>query len=210
MRARFITFEGGEGAGKSSNLAFVADWLRQQGCDVITTREPGGTPLAESIREVLLQNHGEPVGEDTELLLMFAARAQHLAQVIRPALARGSWVLCNRFTDATFAYQGGGRGVAMEKIAALEQLVQGDLRPDLTLLFDLPVEQGMQRAGKRGTLDRIEQESRAFFERVRDCYLARARAEPQRFRVLDAGQSLDQVQAQLTQTLQRCREQWHD
>lgn len=210
MRARFITFEGGEGAGKSSNLAFVADWLRARGIEVLVTREPGGTPLAEKIRDVLLQPHDEPVAPDTELLLMFAARAQHLAEVIRPALARGCWVLCDRFTDATYAYQGGGRGLDMNTIAALEQLVQGDLRPDLTLLFDIPVAQGMARAGRRGALDRIEQESLAFFERIRQCYLARASAEPGRMRVLDAGQSLEQVQAQLGALLEQCQERWDD
>ena len=176
---------------------------------MLLTREPGGTPLAERIRELLLDPSGEPMAADTELLLVFAARAQHLQQVIRPALAKGCVVLCDRFTDATYAYQGGGRGLSIERIAQLEQFVQGELRPDLTLIFDLPVEVGLARAAARGRLDRFEQEGRGFFEAVRQAYLQRAAQAPQRYRVLDAGQTLAQVQADidalLPSLLEACR-----
>ncbi|HIQ42122.1 MAG TPA: dTMP kinase [Pseudomonas oleovorans] len=197
MTGLFITLEGPEGAGKSTNREYLAERLREQGVDVLLTREPGGTPLAERIRELLLAPSDEPMAADTELLLVFAARAQHLQQVIRPALARGSVVLCDRFTDATYAYQGGGRGLSTARIAQLEQFVQGELRPDLTLIFDLPVEVGLARAAARGRLDRFEQEQRSFFESVRHAYLARAEQSPQRYRVLDAGKSLAQVQADI-------------
>jgi dTMP kinase len=205
----FITLEGPEGAGKSTNREYLAERLREQGIDVLLTREPGGTPLAERIRELLLDPSDEPMAADTELLLVFAARAQHLQQVIRPALAKGSVVLCDRFTDATYAYQGGGRGLSIERIAQLEQFVQGELRPDLTLIFDLPVEIGLARAAARGRLDRFEQEGRGFFEAVRQAYLQRAEQAPQRYRVLDAGQTLAQVQADidalLPSLLEACR-----
>lgn len=203
MQSRFITFEGGEGAGKSSNMAFVADWLRARGVDVVCSREPGGTALAEQIRELLLAPAEGEMADSTELLLVFAARAQHLAEKIQPALAAGSWVLCDRFTDATYAYQGAGRGLSVDKIARLEQLVQGALRPDLTLLLDLPVAVGMQRAGKRGDLDRIEQQSLDFFERIRACYLQRAEAEPHRVAVVDASCELSAVQQQLERVLEQ-------
>lgn len=209
MTGLFITLEGPEGAGKSTNREYLAERLREQGIDVLLTREPGGTPLAERIRELLLDPSDEPMAADTELLLVFAARAQHLQQVIRPALARGCVVLCDRFTDATYAYQGGGRGLSVERIAQLEQFVQGELRPDLTLIFDLPVEIGLARAAARGRLDRFEQEGRGFFEAVREAYLQRAAQAPQRYRVLDAGQSLAQVQADidalLPSLLEACR-----
>jgi dTMP kinase len=205
----FITLEGPEGAGKSTNREYLAERLRERGVDVLLTREPGGTPLAERIRELLLDPSGEPMAADTELLLVFAARAQHLQQVIRPALAKGCVVLCDRFTDATYAYQGGGRGLSIERIAQLEQFVQGELRPDLTLIFDLPVEVGLARAAARGRLDRFEQEGRGFFEAVRQAYLQRAAQAPQRYRVLDAGQTLAQVQddidALLPSLLEACR-----
>jgi dTMP kinase len=205
----FITLEGPEGAGKSTNREYLAEHLRAQGVDVVLTREPGGTPLAERIRELLLAPSDEKMDADTELLLVFAARAQHLAEVIRPALARGAVVLCDRFTDATYAYQGGGRGLSLERIATLEQFVQGDLRPDLTLVFDLPVEIGLSRAAARGRLDRFEQEGQAFFEAVRQAYLARAQAAPQQYTLIDASQSLVQVQQALDvllpQILERCR-----
>ncbi len=201
----FITLEGPEGAGKSTNREYLAERLRASGLDVVLTREPGGTPLAERIRELLLAPSDETMCVDTELLLMFAARAQHLAQVIRPALARGAVVLCDRFTDATYAYQGGGRGLSQERIAQLETFVQGTLRPDLTLVFDLPVEVGLARASARGRLDRFEQEGRAFFEAVRGAYLARAAAAPARYRVVDAGQSLAQVQQELDALLPELR-----
>jgi dTMP kinase len=205
----FITLEGPEGAGKSTNRDYLAAQLRDRGVDVLLTREPGGTPVAERIRELLLAPSDEPMCADTELLLVFAARAQHLAEVIRPALARGQVVLCDRFTDATYAYQGGGRGLSRDRIAVLESFVQGDLRPDLTLVFDLPVEVGLGRAAARGRLDRFEQEGRAFFDAVRSTYLARAEAEPGRYRVIDASRSLAEVQgaldAWLPQLLERAR-----
>jgi dTMP kinase len=193
----FITLEGPEGAGKSTNREYLAECLRSHGIDVVLTREPGGTPLAERIRELLLAPSDEAMDADTELLLVFAARAQHLAQVIRPALARGAVVLCDRFTDATYAYQGGGRGLSIERIATLENFVQGALRPDLTLVFDLPVEIGLARATARGRLDRFEQEGRAFFDAVRSTYLNRAAAAPERYRLVDAALPLPQVQASL-------------
>ena len=202
MTGRFITLEGGEGAGKSSNREWLAGRLRDAGVAVTVTREPGGTDLAERIRAVLLDPGPEPMADTTELLLVFAARAQHLAARIRPALARGDWVLCDRFMDATWAYQGAGRGLDRAAIAALESLVLEGLNPDRTLLFDVPVAQGMARAGKRSSPDRIEREAQAFFERVRQCYLERAAAEPERFRVIDAGADLDAVRAQLETHLQ--------
>ena len=209
MSGLFITLEGPEGAGKSTNRDYLAMCLRAAGIEVLLTREPGGTPLAERIRELLLAPSDEAMAADTELLLVFAARAQHLAQVIRPALARGCVVLCDRFTDATYAYQGGGRGLSQQRIAELERFVQGDLRPDLTLLFDLPVEQGLARAAARGRLDRFEQEQRSFFEAVRQTYLQRAALAPQRYRLLDASQSLQQVQAAMDglvpMLVERCR-----
>ncbi|MBM5457690.1 dTMP kinase [Pseudomonas sp. P66] len=209
MTGLFITLEGPEGAGKSTNREYLAEHLRAQGLDVVLTREPGGTPLAERIRELLLAPSDEKMDADTELLLVFAARAQHLAEVIRPALARGAIVLCDRFTDATYAYQGGGRGLSLERIATLENFVQGALRPDLTLVFDLPVEIGLSRAAARGRLDRFEQEGQAFFEAVRQAYLARAKATPQQYKLIDAAQSLVQVQqaldALMPQILERCR-----
>lgn len=209
MSGLFITLEGPEGAGKSTNREYLAEHLRSQGVDVLLTREPGGTPLAERIRELLLAPSDELMHPDTELLLVFAARAQHLAEVIRPALARGTVVLCDRFTDATYAYQGGGRGLSVARIATLEQFVQGELRPDLTLVFDLPVEVGLARAAARGRLDRFEQEGQAFFEAVRQAYLARAEATPERYRLIDAALPLEQVQRAidtlLPEILERCR-----
>jgi len=193
----FVTLEGPEGAGKSTNREYLAERLRANGVEVLLTREPGGTPLAERIRELLLAPSDERMAADTELLLVFAARAQHLAEVIRPALARGCVVLCDRFTDATYAYQGGGRGLSTERIAQLEEFVQGELRPQLTLIFDLPVEVGLSRAAARGRLDRFEQEGRGFFEAVRQAYLARAAAAPARYRIVDAAQPLDAVQRAL-------------
>lgn len=199
-RGLFITLEGGEGAGKSSSLDFVRDWLRQRGQDVMVTREPGGTPLGEQIRDLLL--HGrDGMSPDAELLLMFAARAEHIHQVIRPALERGTSVVCDRFTDATYAYQGAGRGIAGERIAVLESWVQQGLRPNLTLLLDLPVAQGLARAGSRSTPDRFEREQQAFFERVRHGYLEAAAREPGRIRVIDASRDIAAVQEQLATAL---------
>ena len=197
MSGLFITLEGPEGAGKSTNREFLAERLARAGCEVVLTREPGGTPLAERIRELLLAPSGEPMAVDTELLLVFAARAQHLAQVIRPALAAGKVVLCDRVSVAAYALHGGGRGLPVERIALLEDFVQEGLRPDLTLVFDLPVEVGLARAAARGRLDRFEQEQRSFFEAVRQTYLARAALAPTRYRLLDAAQPLGAVQAQL-------------
>lgn len=200
---RFITVEGGEGVGKTTNLDFIESQLKARGISVVRTREPGGTPLAESIREMLLAPRDEPVAELAELLLVFAARAQHIEQVIKPALASGLWVLSDRFTDATYAYQGAGRGMDMTSIGTLEQLVQGALRPDLTLLLDVPVEIGMARARARSVPDRFESERLQFFEAVRAQYLLRAHNEPERFVVIDAAPELERVQQQLASALDR-------
>ncbi len=202
MKGLFITVEGGEGAGKSTQMELIAGWLAARGRNVVRTREPGGTQLAETLREILLDKRNAGLSSLTELLLMFASRAQHLDELIRPALRRGDTVLCDRFTDATWAYQGGGRGLPSSEIAALEQLVHGDLQPGLTLLLDLPVEQGMGRAARRGECDRFERESLPFFERVRSAYLDRASAEPERFAVIDAAVGVDAVWQQIQQVLQ--------
>ncbi|MFC3283652.1 dTMP kinase [Litchfieldella rifensis] len=213
-RGRFITLEGGEGVGKSTNLDWVCDWLTERGIEVVRTREPGGTPRAEAIRALLLDPAPqEPLDDDAELLLVFAARAQHLARVIRPALARGAWVICDRFTDATFAYQGGGRGLDMQRIATLETLVQRGLTPDLTLLLDMPVDAAQARVDHRlgqagGQRDRFERERLAFFQAVREAYLARAAAEPARVAVIDASRPLTAVQAELGEYLERQVAQW--
>ena len=200
---RFITLEGIEGAGKSTVARFVFDWLKSRNLAAVLTREPGGTPLAERVRELVLKPDGEAIPAAAETLLMFAARSIHLANLIRPALARGEWVICDRFTDATRAYQGGGRGLDPAGIEALATLVHPDLRPDLTLLLDLPVAQGLARAqARRGQIDRFEQERAPFFERVRAAYLAVAHAEPERFCIVDAGRELPQVQATVTQALE--------
>ena len=201
MKARFITLEGGEGAGKTTCLKHVHARMRAAGLDVVQTREPGGTPLAERIRGLLLDRDHQGMAADTELLLVFAARAEHLHQVIRPALEAGQWVLCDRFTDATYAYQGGGRGLQRQRIAGLETFTQGDLRPDYTLLLDVPVAIGRARAQARSEPDRFEREQSAFFERVRAVYRARAEAEPERFRVVDASQPLERVLADLDHIL---------
>jgi dTMP kinase len=198
----FITVEGGEGVGKSTNMAFLEDYLRGQGVDLLVTREPGGTSLGEDIREMLLQVRDEQVCPMTELLLIFAARAQHIKERIEPALAAGKWVLCDRFTDATYAYQSGGRGVDVDVVQRLEELVQGSLRPDYTLLLDAPVSIGMARARGRGELDRFEQEALDFFERVRETYLQLAQDSTGRYRIIDASVSLEAVQRQLTAVCQ--------
>jgi len=195
----FITVEGTEGVGKSTNLAFNESWLSERNIPFISTREPGGTELGESLRNLLL--HGGDVCDKAELLMMFAARAQHLQEKILPALAQGTWVVCDRFTDSTFAYQGGGRQLPLPWIEQLETLVHGDRQPDLTLLLDAPVEVGMARAAKRSAADRIEAESLAFFNRVRDQFLARA-AQFERYAVVDATQTLADVQAQIAMRLQ--------
>lgn len=198
----FLTVEGAEGVGKSTNIAFIRSTLESQGIEVVVTREPGGTDMAEEIREVLLKNRTESVSESAELLLMFAARAQHIESLIKPALAAGKWVISDRFTDATYAYQGGGRGVSAEKISILEQFVQNDFRPDKTILLDAPVEIGMARAHKRGELDRFENEKTVFFERVRNVYLDRMKQEPQRFELIDAAKALADVQVQLKSVIE--------
>jgi dTMP kinase len=202
MRGKFITIEGGEGAGKSTMMSRVADWLESRGLRVIRTREPGGTGLAEKLRDILLDRNNISISSRAELLLMFAARAQHLDELILPALARGDWVLCDRFTDASWAYQGGGRGLPRDEIETLETLVHGDLQPDLTLLLDLPVEQGLRRVAERGQADRFEQESRLFFEQVRNAYLERAAAAPDRFAVIDASRNMEEVWSQIDPVLQ--------
>ena len=201
MKGKFITVEGIEGVGKSTNIEFIRQQLAASGKDVRVTREPGGTPLGEAIRGLLLNPEYTGMSPDCELQLMFAARAERLARVIKPAMEAGQWVLCDRFTDATWAYQGGGRGLDAAKIAALEDLVQGDFRPDITLLLDVPVEIGLERARKRGTLDRFEQETVDFFERVRQAYLVMAGKQDGRFRVIDASQPLEAVQNQLKEVL---------
>ncbi|MAC36136.1 MAG: dTMP kinase [Halieaceae bacterium] len=197
MMARFITIEGGEGAGKSTAQQFLASKLISMGLSVTLTREPGGTPLAEELRQTLLNPHGEVPVEMAELLLLFAARAQHIAEVIKPALDRGEWVICDRFTDATYAYQGGARGMSVEVITQLEKMVQGALQPHQVILLDLPPEVGLERARARGELDRFEREPMAFYERVRSGYLGRVRTMPDRYTVIDASQDLQGVEDQL-------------
>ncbi len=197
MKGKFITVEGIEGVGKTTNIDFIHQQLQAAGRDVVLTREPGGTPLGEAIRGLLLDPVYTGMDSTCELQLMFAARAEHLAKVVWPALEQGQWVLCDRFTDATYAYQGGGRGIDGGVIARLEELVQGDFRPDLTLLLDVPVEIGLARASKRGALDRFEQEKVAFFERVRNAYLEMAQRSPDRYRVIDASLPLNDVQNQI-------------
>lgn len=194
---RFITLEGIEGAGKSTLARWLAEDLNRRGIKTELTREPGGSALAERIREILLGNWQEGIPATAELLLMFAGRAAHLAATIEPALAAGRWVVCDRFTDATYAYQGGGRGLGYEDIAHLENLVQKDRRPDLVLVFDLPVEIGLERAASRGDGNRFDTESIAFFQRVRETYLGRAAAQPERYVVIDAEQPIDRVREQV-------------
>ena len=195
---KFITLDGVDGAGKSTHLEFVADWLRRQGREVVVTREPGGTPLGEALRELLLHRN---MAADTELLLMFAARQQHLAGLIWPALERGAWVVSDRFTDASYAYQCGGRGIAVERVAALEAWVQQGFQPDLTLLFDVPPEVAEARRSAAREADRFEREARSFFNRVRAAYLERAGADPMRVRILDARQGIDALQSEIIQLL---------
>ncbi|MFA7239905.1 MAG: dTMP kinase [Sulfuricellaceae bacterium] len=197
-RGKFITLEGIDGAGKSTHLSWLAERLRERGHAVLVTREPGGTPLGEKLREILLN---QPMHLETEALLMFAARREHLDKIIQPALEQGNWVLSDRFTDASFAYQGGGRGLDVDKLRELEHWVQGDLQPDLTLLFDVPVEVSRRRLANNATLDRFEQEQQAFFQRVRDSYLQRAGQFPRRFRVIDATHSLENIQNILEEIL---------
>jgi dTMP kinase len=202
MTGQFITVEGIEGAGKTTQLAHLQSILTTAGKTVRLTREPGGTALGEAVRQWLLDHRQEGVGAEAELLLLFAARAEHLRQVIRPALAAGTWVVCDRFTDASYAYQGGGRGITRTRIALLEEWIQGDLRPALTLLFDLPVAAGLARVGQRGPANRFEQENAAFHQRVRDAYLARAATAPDRYRIIAADRDAAAVSAAVTDALQ--------
>lgn len=208
-KGRFITLEGTEGVGKSTNLAFIKQQLEARGVDYVQTREPGGTPLAEEIRALLLANRSEKVADDAELLLVFAARAQHLQTVIKPALDAGKWVLSDRFIDATYAYQGGGREMSVETIRQLEVLVLDGLKPDVTILLDMPVEVGLKRAGERSTPDRFETEKVAFFERVRQMYLSRAHAQPERYCIINADGTIKEVQSRLETALTQKLEQWH-
>jgi dTMP kinase len=195
---KFITFEGIDGAGKSTHIAFVADLLRSRGLTVVTTREPGGTGLGESLRAMVLH---QKMHLETEALLMFAGRREHLAQVIEPALARGDWVISDRFTDATFAYQGGGRHLSLDKLNALEQWVHPHLQPDLTLLFDVPLEVARARLDAERTLDKFEQEKADFFAATRAEYLRRAAQFPQRFRVIDSTRAIADIQKEIAQLL---------
>lgn len=201
MRGKFITIEGTEGVGKTTNIEFIKQWLTDQSIPFVNTREPGGTPLAEEIRELLLSNRQEAVCSKAELLMMFAGRAQHIDQLIEPQLASGNWVLCDRFTDATYAYQGAGRKMGNQLISSLETMVQGEMRPDLTLILDISVEKGLERAGKRSEPDRFELEKTDFFNRVRQAYLAMAADQPQRYKIIDASRSLEEVQQQIATVL---------
>jgi len=203
MNSKFISIEGIEGAGKSTQLAFIQRYLAENGKQLTVTREPGGTELGEQIRSLLLTPTESGMAIDTELLLMFSARAEHVSQIIKPALSRDEWVLSDRFTDATFAYQGGGRGIDQQRITELAQWTLNGLKPDLTLLFDLPVELGQQRVLSRNQgIDRFEQEKVDFFQKVRNCYLERAQQEPERIKVIDASQSIADIELQLTSILQ--------
>jgi len=201
MNGRLITIEGIEGVGKTTNLNFIANWLQERGINVVLTREPGGTAVAEAIRKVLLNPDNELTSE-CELLLMFAARSAHLDELIRPALARGDWVVCDRFTDASYAYQGGGRGLSMDAIDKLKDIVQQGLVPDLTLLLDVPMEVSEQRREARGATDRFETEQISFFRRVQTTYHEIAAAEPDRVKLIDAALPLPEVQAKIAQVLQ--------
>lgn len=199
-RGRFITFEGVDGAGKSTHLAWTQQFLQGRGLNLVVTREPGGTPLGEQLRELLLGSD-QPIHAETEALMMFAARRQHLEEVIQPALQRGDWVLCDRFTDASFAYQGGGRGVPKGKLEALETWTHPHLQPDLTLFFDVSAEVGRERVARIKSPDRFERESAAFFARVRDAYLDRMRAAPQRIVRIDSDRSIAEVQKEVEERL---------
>lgn len=202
-QGKFLTVEGVEGGGKSTNIQYIADFLTHNNIAFIVTREPGGTEISEAIRHLLLSPDLPAMHSDTELLLMFAARAEHLHKKILPALNSGKWVVCDRFTDASYAYQGGGRGIALQKIAALETWVQGDLRPDATLLFDLEADIGLKRTQKRGAADRFEEEAIDFFNAVRKQYLQMAHDAPQRYHIIQAQYDLNTVQQQLATTMEK-------
>lgn len=209
-RGRFITVEGIEGVGKSTNMAFIANMLDESGISVLRSREPGGTPTAERIREILLEHGDEPMPPVAEMLLFFASRALHIENAIRPALAAGTWVLCDRFTDASRAYQGVARQLGLERIDTLATWVQEGLEPDLTLLLDAPARVGMSRAGRRGQTDRMESEKQGFYERAREAYLQLAKQHPQRFRVIDASRPLKFVQAAIAESVQELIEKSHE
>jgi dTMP kinase len=198
---KFITLEGIEGAGKSTAIEFISKFLQSKNINFITTREPGGTIIAEKIRQIVLGHHPESMHHDTELLLFFAARAQHLNQVIKPALAKGKWVICDRFTDTSYAYQGVGRNIPKERIAILENLIQGTLRPDLTFILDIPPEVGVQRTKSKNP-DRIEAEELGFFRKIRNCYLTMAKENPKRYKVIDAAKAIDEVERQINAVLE--------
>lgn len=198
----FITFEGVEGGGKTTNISYIADLIEKSGHEILLTREPGGTIVGESIRDILISTDLPDMHHDTELLLMFAARAEHLQRKIMPAIEQGKWVLCDRFTDATYAYQGAGRGININHISALEKLVQGSIRPDFTFLFDLEADIGLSRAKSRGETDRFEQQHIDFFNRVRSEYLKMAKAEKNRYRIVNAQYDLETVQQQISKLLE--------
>lgn len=200
-RPRFISIEGVEGVGKTTNLKYIQEFFNDRGIPLYCTREPGGTPVAEDIRQILLHKKDENIDDLTELLLMFAARNQHIIEVIKPALARGEWVLCDRFTDSSFAYQGGGRQISIESIQKLEDLVLNGFKPDYTIVLDLPVDLGLERAATRSEKDRFEEEGLEFFERVRGVFLERARQKPDKYCVIDTRPELDEVQRTLHQML---------
>ena len=204
MRGKFFTFEGIDGAGKSTHIAWTAELLRSQGLSLVLTREPGGTAFGENLRELLLR-HTQPIHPISEALLMFAARKQHVEEVIRPALDKGAWVLCDRFTDSSFAYQGGGRGVARDRLETLESWVHADLQPDLTLLFDVDISVGQSRVARIKSPDRFEQESSDFFARVRSAYLERARRAPERIFLIDGSQPIASIREQIEKRVQALR-----
>jgi dTMP kinase len=202
-KPRFITIEGVEGVGKTTNLIFIQNFFEENAIPLYCTREPGGTPLAEEIRQLLLKNHSEEIDQMTELLLMFAARVQHVREVIKPALERGEWVLCDRFIDSSYAYQGGGREIPMDRIKALEEITMQDFEPDFTIILDLPVDLGLQRAETRSQRDRFEQEDLDFFERVRSVFHARAAANPERYHIIDTTPALEIVQEDIHKILSK-------
>ena len=203
IRGSFISIEGIEGVGKSTNIRFICEFLNRLGIANIATREPGGTPISEQIRDLLLEVSNKSICPMAELLMMFSGRAQHICEIIEPALASGSWVICDRFTDATYAYQGAGRGLSVDLIQQLEILVQGAIRPDLTLIFDIQTNLGLERADQRGNPDRFEREDIEFFDRARHCYLTIADASPDRCKLIDASQSIGQVQSEIRDLLEQ-------
>ena len=204
----FVVLEGGEGVGKSTNLEYIQNYLKKRNIPFQTSREPGGTELAEKIRQLILDKHAEPVADMTELLLVFAARAQHLQQKILPVLEHKEWMVCDRFTDATYAYQGGGRQLGNAVISELEQLVQGDIRPDCVIVLDASVEVGRARAEARAELDRMESEKESFHQRVREAYLSRAKQNPDNYAIIDASQSLELVQQDIAIVLDQLITRW--